>query len=146
VPAEATGYIPPASAFRLRQGLGGLAIARPSDSAVGAEAVRRKILLAIPAIALTLALTPAQTAWQSPSRKDFPTVGGNLANQRYSALKRITKANIGRLGGAWSVHLEDGKSPGTMQATPVVVGGVMFIASGGGTIFAIDAAAGAIKW
>ena len=37
------------------------------------------------------------------------------------------KTNLGRLGGAWSMHLEDGKSPGTMQATPVVVDGVMFI-------------------
>jgi alcohol dehydrogenase (cytochrome c) len=106
----------------------------------------RQILLPIPAVALTLALTAAQTGWQSPSGRDFPTVGGNLANQRYSALKRITKGNIATLGGAWTIHLEDNKSPGTMQATPVVVDGVMFIVSGAGNIFALDAATGAIKW
>jgi PQQ-dependent dehydrogenase (methanol/ethanol family) len=112
-----------------------------------ASAVRRKIPTAIGcAIALSVALTPAQTAWQSPSGKDFPTVGGNLANQRYSSLTRINKANVATLGGAWTIHLEDGKSPGSMQATPVVVDGVMFIASGAGNIFALDAATGAVKW
>ena len=110
------------------------------------KSIRRKILLALPAIAFAVALTQAQTGWQSPSGRDFPTVGGNLANQRYSSLKRITRNNIAKLGGAWSVHLEDGKFPGTMQATPVVVDGVMFISSGGGRISAIDAATGTLKW
>jgi alcohol dehydrogenase (cytochrome c) len=106
----------------------------------------RKALLIAGALALSVALTPAQTGWQAPSGKNFPTVGGNLANQRYSSLTRITKANVATLGGAWTTHLEDGKSPGSMQATPVVVDGVMFISSGAGNIFALDAATGAIKW
>jgi hypothetical protein len=92
------------------------------------------------------ALALAQSDALAPSRQNFPVVGGNLANQRYSALTRITKANVSRLGGAWSMHLEEGKSPGTMQATPVVVDGVMFIASGGGSISALDAATGIRKW
>ncbi len=91
-------------------------------------------------------LALAQSASQSPSGRDFSTIGGNLANQRYSALTGIKKDNIAKLGGAWSVHLEDGKSPGSMQGTPVVVDGVMYIASGAGNVFAIDAATGAIKW
>ncbi len=98
------------------------------------------------AVAVSVALTAAQGAWQSPSGTNFQTIGGNLANQRYSSLTRITRANVATLGGAWTVHLEDGKSPGAMQATPIVVAGVMFIASGGGNIFAIEAATGAIKW
>jgi PQQ-dependent dehydrogenase (methanol/ethanol family) len=97
-------------------------------------------------LALSITLTPAPADWQAPSGKDFPTVGANLANQRYSSLTRITKANVATLGGAWTIHLEDGKSPGSMQATPVVVDGVMFIASGAGNIFALDAATGAVKW
>ena len=108
---------------------------------------RRKILLAIACIlALSVAFTRAQSGWQAPSGKDFPTVGANLANQRYSSLTRITKANVATLGGAWTRNLEDGKSPGSMQATPVVVDGVMFISSGAGNIFALDAATGAIRW
>jgi quinohemoprotein ethanol dehydrogenase len=88
----------------------------------------------------------AQSGGQSPTTRDFPTVGGDLANQRYSALTQITTANIATLGGAWSVHLENGTSGGSMQATPVVVGGVIYISSGAGNISALDAATGTLKW
>ena len=63
----------------------------------------------------------------------------------YSALKRITPANIRRLGGAWMVHVLDG-TPGNMQATPVVVNGVMYVAVPGGGVIALNAATGALKW
>ena len=83
---------------------------------------------------------------QAPARGDFPTVGGNLANQRHSALTGINKANVSRLGGAWMIHLEDGRAAGTMQATPVVVDGVLYISTGIGNVFAVDGATGAIRW
>src|SRR6478672_5156582 len=105
---------------------------------------RRRGLLV--AVLPSAALGPSGHDAQSPSGRDFASVGGNLANHRYSSLTRINKSNLSKLGGAWSIHLEDGKTPGTMQATPIVVDGVMFIASGAGNIFAIDAATGAVKW
>src|SRR4029450_12432909 len=98
------------------------------------------------AVLFCVALAPPEIDPQAPSGRDFGTVGGNLANHRYSSLTKINKSNLSTLGGAWSIHLEDGKTPGTMQATPVVVEGVMFLVSGAGNIFAIDAATGAIKW
>jgi len=88
---------------------------------------------------------PRQSA-PRPSGSDFPTVGGNLANQRHSSLTRITPQNVTRLGGAWMVHLEDGQPAGNMQGTPVVVGGVLYVGSGSGKVFAIDAATGARIW
>ena len=100
----------------------------------------------VPLILVCATLAAAGNDPQAPSGRDFATVGGNLANHRYSSLTKINKSNLSQLGGAWSIHLEDGKTPGTMQATPVVVDGVIFIASGSGNIFAIDAATGAIKW
>ena len=95
---------------------------------------------------LSVVLTAAGNDAQIPSGRNFDSVGGNLANHRYSSLTKINKSTLSKLGGAWSIHLEEGKSPGTMQATPVVVDGVIFLASGAGNIFAIDAASGAIKW
>src|SRR5262245_16513232 len=83
------------------------------------------------------------TDWQSPPGKDFPLVGGNFSNQRYSTLARINKTNLARLGGAWMVHVEGGRG-GTMQGTPVVVDGTMFISTG--HVSAIDAKTGAFKW
>ena len=105
--------------------------------------VRPGLLISILCSAAVLA---AANGVQNPSGRNFETVGGNLANHRYSSLTKINKSNLSKLGGAWSIHLEDGKTPGTMQATPVVVDGVMFVVSGAGNIFAIDAATGAVKW
>jgi PQQ-dependent dehydrogenase (methanol/ethanol family) len=91
-------------------------------------------------------LLAADGSWRAPSARNFSTAGGNLANQRYSSLTRINKRNISKLGGAWTIRLEDGKVPPTMQATPIVVDGVLYISTGAGNIFAMDAATGARKW
>jgi quinohemoprotein ethanol dehydrogenase len=99
-----------------------------------------------PAAADTSARTSAATSSVAPPTRDFPLVGGNLANQRYSALKQIDRSNVSRLGGAWTINLEGGRNAGNMQATPVVIDGVMYITSGAGNVFAIDAVTGAITW
>jgi glucose dehydrogenase len=83
--------------------------------------------------------------WTTAGR-NFPVVGGNLPNQRYSTLRQIDRSNVARLGGAWMVHVEDGNPAGGMQATPIVVDGVMYISSGPNNVFAIDAATGVVRW
>jgi PQQ-dependent dehydrogenase (methanol/ethanol family) len=108
-----------------------------------------RIRLAIAAALTACLLLPALAQhenWMAPSSKDFPTVGGNLANQRYSSLTQLTAANLSRLGGAWMVHVTDQSGSGSMEATPVVVNGVMYVPNGAGGVLAIDAATGAIKW
>jgi PQQ-dependent dehydrogenase (methanol/ethanol family) len=113
---------------------------------------RRPTALRTTITALGIALTLATSAvdgggpLRAPSGKDFPTVGANLANQRHSTLAKINKSNIGRLGGAWMIHLEDGQAAGTMQATPVVVDGVLFISTGIGNVLAVDGKTGVVKW
>lgn len=82
----------------------------------------------------------------SMAQEDFPVVGGDLANQRYSSLTGITPSNIARLGGAWTVHVADGAANANLEATPVVVDGTMYIPGTAGTILALDAATGAIRW
>jgi len=100
------------------------------------------ILLSLGAVIL-IGQRDARTAIPA---KNFPVPGGNLGNQRYSSLKQITPGNVSRLGGAWLVHVMDG-TPGNMQATPIVVDGVMYIsAEPGGGVLALDAVTGAVKW
>src|SRR5262249_36579561 len=82
----------------------------------------------------------------APAGKDFPVVGGNLGNQRYSSLAQITPSTVKRLGGAWMVHVEEGAATNNMQGTPVVVNGVLYIGSESGKVLAIDAATGARIW
>ena len=108
--------------------------------------LRIRIALTFAFVAVLLLPALAQNeSWIAPSAKDFPDVGGNLANQRYSSLVQITPANLSRLGGAWMVHVND-QGPGSMEATPVVVKGMMYIPTGSGGVLALDAATGAIKW
>src|SRR4030095_5507885 len=45
------------------------------------------------------------TSATAPADADYPKVGGNLGNQNYSSLTQINKANINRLGAAWSLKV-----------------------------------------
>jgi PQQ-dependent dehydrogenase (methanol/ethanol family) len=108
-----------------------------------------KIRVSLPFLlvaAMLASVVHSQQRAFSPTARDFPYVGGNLANQRYSSLTQITPANLSKLGGAWMVHLENNQSAGNMQGTPVVVDGVLYISSGLGNVFAVNAATGARVW
>lgn len=92
------------------------------------------------------ALAQVAPNWSAIPGKDFPVVGGNVGNQRYSSLKEITAANISKLGGAWMTRVADGASGSNLEGTPIVVDGVMYIPGAAGTVLALDAATGAVKW
>jgi PQQ-dependent dehydrogenase (methanol/ethanol family) len=87
--------------------------------------------------------------WRAHPTKDFPLAGGNYSNHRYSALDQINTTNVQKLGGAWSLRLEDGLRGGqlgNLDATPIVVDGIMYVTSGLRNVLAIDAKTGAVKW
>jgi len=109
--------------------------------------LRRGVLAALAAGTFQVSsLTQTAPDWVQPPARNFPVVGGNLGNQRHSMLRQIDRSTVPRVGGAWMVHLEDGSTIGNMQATPVVVDGVMYITTGPNNVFALDAATGAITW
>jgi alcohol dehydrogenase (cytochrome c) len=60
----------------------------------------------------------------------------------FSPLTHITTANVRTLQLAWSWALE----PGASQTTPIVHDGVMFVASPGNIVHALDAATGQLLW
>ena len=100
-------------------------------------------------VALATALLAASLVAQTPrpaASRDFPTVGGNAANQRYTTLARIDRSNVTQLGGAWLAHIEDGTSQGFNAGTPVVVDGVMYVGANTGNVHAFNAATGARVW
>jgi quinoprotein glucose dehydrogenase len=61
-------------------------------------------------------------------------VGGNLGNTRYSSLDQVNTGNVSGLKAAWMIHLGSGLSTGTppytLEATPVVQDGVMYMSTG----------------
>ncbi|PWU01615.1 MAG: quinonprotein alcohol dehydrogenase [Terriglobia bacterium] len=95
------------------------------------------------------AIASAQSApdYRKPPGSEWPLVGGDWGNTRYSTLSKITTANVKSLKGAWMARLNSGFGPGySQQGTPVVQNGVMYITTGQQDIFALDAKTGNLIW
>ena len=109
--------------------------------------VRARTILAVVSVAaLVLALGPSGSAQSEDGRTyggaDWPVIGGDWANSRYSTLDEIDTGNVGELGAAWSFPFEGRAST---RATPVVDDGVLYIGSGT-RLYAIDGATGETIW
>ena len=81
------------------------------------------------------------------SAKDYPgdwlNHGLDYAETRYSPLDQINAENVDRLGLAWSLEL--GTKRG-IEATPIVVDGIMYASGTWSDVFAIDARDGTMLW
>ena len=69
--------------------------------------------------ALTHSAAPATPNWNVPPTQDFPLAGGSYSNQRYSALNQINRSNVTKLGGVWTMKVEEPRLGGTLDGTPV---------------------------
>jgi quinohemoprotein ethanol dehydrogenase len=84
---------------------------------------------------------------RKPAGKEWLTIGGDWQNQRYSTLAKITPQNVKNLKGAWVTHLGSGLGGKySLEGTPIVKDGVMYLASGNDDVFALDGKTGAIIW
>ena len=78
------------------------------------------------------------------TRADWPSYGGTHASLRYSGLDQVNTGNVDRLVPAWVFQTGDPESG--LQATPIVVDGVMYLSSASNWVFALDAASGRLLW
>jgi alcohol dehydrogenase (cytochrome c) len=76
------------------------------------------------------------------SENDWPTYNGGPGGNRYTALTEINKDNVARLAMTWMFTLP---GAGHLQVTPVVVGGMMYVA-GVNECYALDAGSGRQIW
>ena len=79
------------------------------------------------------------------ARGDWPLHGLDAAETRYSPLTTLTPANVARLAPAWYADLS-GISHRAFEATPVVVGGRLYIATPWSVAIAYDARSGRELW
>ena len=93
--------------------------------------------------AITSAVDDELLAESDDNYGDWLTYGRGYSEDRYSKLDQITKDNLDELGIAWTLDL--GTKRG-IQATPLVVDGVMFFSGPWSTIYAVDARKGDIIW
>ena len=101
----------------------------------------RRIWLSL--VAAGLGLLPAIATAQDlrkPAGKEWLTIGGDWNNTRYSTLTQINRSNVKNLKGAWVMHLGSGLGQKySLEGTPIVKDGVMYIATGNDDVFALDA-------
>jgi quinohemoprotein ethanol dehydrogenase len=112
------------------------------------ECPRSRFRIVIFGLLLPVTLA-AQTPpdYRKPPSAEWPLVGGDWGNTRYSALARINTSNVKTLKGGWMARLNSGFGPGfSQQGTPVVKDGVMYITTGQQDIFALDAKTGNLIW
>jgi quinohemoprotein ethanol dehydrogenase len=100
---------------------------------IGAEAIR----------AATGAIDTAAIIANDAHDRNWPTYGLNYAETRFSQLTGISDANVGTLGLAWSTDLASRRG---VEATPIVVDGVMYVSASWSIVHAIDARTGATLW
>src|SRR5579862_1241148 len=99
-------------------------------------------LLAMTAYPAFVGAAVADQNWSTPAARDWPANGGGWSNQRYSSLAEVNRDNVKTLGGAWMADLGSEIAKGS----PVVQAGVMYVAAGGGHLYAIDAKSGKTLW
>ena len=74
---------------------------------------------------------------------DWLSYGRNYQEDRYSALDQIDKSNVAQLDLAWAKEL--GVTKG-LQATPIIVDGIMFFSGPFNQVWAMDARTGEQIW
>jgi quinoprotein glucose dehydrogenase len=78
--------------------------------------------------------------------RDWPNVGGDKGCTRYSELDQINRRNVADLRVAWVFHTGDAGKDTTIECTPVVIGGVMYVTTVKSKVVALDAANGRALW
>ena len=75
---------------------------------------------------------------------DWPSYGGTVDNHRDQTAERtITPDNVSQLALRWQLPMPDG---GTINSTPVVADGCVFVGTASGTVVAANADTGAVVW
>jgi quinoprotein glucose dehydrogenase len=77
---------------------------------------------------------------------DWPNVGNDKGGMRYGVVDQINRDNVAKLQVAWTYHTKDAGEGTTIECTPIVIDGVMYVTSVRTKIAALDAASGREIW
>jgi glucose dehydrogenase len=124
-------------------------LARNMRSAAVQRLAARNIILIVAAAALVFAV--ALHFGVSPisaqrANHDWPNHGNDLANTRFQNLDQINPGNVNKLQVAWVFHTGVLDPLSELEASPIEVGGRLFITDGHDDVFALNAATGQQLW
>ena len=74
---------------------------------------------------------------------EWPSHGRSPYERRFSPLRQINTDNVAQLGLTWSVEFPTHRG---LEATPLVVDGVLYTSISWSVVYAIDARTGEVKW
>jgi glucose dehydrogenase len=94
-------------------------------------------------LGLLLVATLGVSRAASLAGENWASYGGDAGGTHYSSLKQITRENIGKLKEVWRFVTPD---PGSVETTPLIVDGTMYVVSSQQKVSALDAATGNLKW
>ena len=91
--------------------------------------------------------TPAQVARPTSGiNADWRTTGGDPGNARYSYLDQINRQNVAALQIAWDYHTGDSSTHSQIQATPIIVDGVLYTSTPALNVIALRGDNGTLIW
>ena len=98
--------------------------------------------------ALLQSCSAGSTASSDPTEStgegdDWPLHGRTAGEQRFSRLDAINESNVAQLGLAWSYKINPDRG---LEATPIVVDGVMYTTGPWSIVYALDAETGKELW
>ncbi|SDJ00948.1 quinohemoprotein ethanol dehydrogenase [Bradyrhizobium lablabi] len=93
--------------------------------------------------AVTSAVDSTSIKANTATSNDWPTIGLDYAETRFSKLNQINTDNVKKLGLVWSYSLDSSRG---VEATPVVVDGIMYQTASWSVVHAIDARTGKKIW
>jgi quinohemoprotein ethanol dehydrogenase len=77
---------------------------------------------------------------------DWPYYGADVHNTRYADIDQINPSNISQLKPAWTFHTGISDPDMSMEMTPLVVNGVMYVTTGDDDVFALNPTTGVQIW
>ena len=107
------------------------------------------LVLIAPVVAVMIAASALVSGQAGVTNGEWPHWGADLGGSKYSALDQINRDNVKNLRIAWRWKAENfGPRPQfNMEATPLMVGGVLYTTAGfRPNVVAIDAATGETLW
>src|SRR3954468_15751035 len=93
--------------------------------------------------AVTQAVDGASIQANMATSKDWPTIGADYAETRYSKLSEINADNVKDLGLVWTYNLESTRG---VESTPLVVDGIMYVTASWSAVHALDVRTGKRLW
>jgi quinoprotein glucose dehydrogenase len=103
-------------------------------------------------IALVAVLAAGMVAFQPDREQDWPFYGADQGGTKFSPLADVNRSNVSRLQPAWEWQTREkalerfGTRPGNFQATPLMIGNVLYLSTPYNRVVALNADSGAELW